>query len=176
MLMTSCYAFRNQSEPEVWHNDQSLRHMYAYGAITTSGRPKEPLTSTLWHAKIKDPQNAQNVPKYLTIHHLTLATAEKLPGLISYLHNSFAEELERGRTYPQEILQGETYTQQTFEGYFFAADALVAITAHDESLVEGKQDGSAIETTLDQAQNGRNWEDCLAGIYYVSTALAKIDS
>ncbi|KAK7691761.1 hypothetical protein QCA50_005162 [Cerrena zonata] len=107
--------------------------MSAYGVITTAGRPKEPLASTLWHTKVKDPQSAQTAPKYLTLHHLTLATAEKLPGLISYLHKDFAEELERGRTYPQEILQGEEYTQSTFESYFFAADAIVAITGYEDT-------------------------------------------
>lgn len=147
--------------------------MSAYGAISTAGRPKEPLASTIWHTKVKDSQDAQTSPKYLTLHHLTLSTADKLPGLVSSLHKSFADELERGRTYPQEILQGDEYTQSAFESYFFAADAIVAIIGYDDSLFQSKPDGSVVTQTVEEAQSGRTWEESLAGVYYVGVTLQK---
>ena len=136
--------------------------MSAYGAITTSNRPTEPLASTLWHCK---PRGADS-PKYLTIHPLTLATAKTNPGLVEYLHSCFAEEVERGRTYPQAILQGEAYTQGMFEGYFFAADALVAVIGQGD-ILEGIADGGVIEKSVAEASGERTWEQSIAGVYYV---------
>ena len=143
--------------------------MSAYGAIKVAGRPTEPLASTIWHllTRKNDPQ-ATTGKGYVTIHHLTLQTALTHPGLIPYLHVSFADELDRGMTYPQEILQGESYTQTAFEGYFFAADVLVAVIGQDRAFAEGKGDGSEVRTTLDEARNGRSWKDSIAGFYYVS--------
>lgn len=144
--------------------------MSAYGAIRTSNRPTEPLATTIWYRPARKADLAQPSPSinYVTIHHLTLKAALEYSDLVPYLHASFAEELERGMTYPQEILQGETYTQLAFEGYFFAADVLVAIIGHDNAFAEGKQDGNEVRTTLDEARNGRSWEECIAGFYYVS--------
>ncbi|KAJ3485068.1 hypothetical protein NLI96_g5215 [Meripilus lineatus] len=143
--------------------------MSAYGAIRTSNRPTEPLATTIWYRPARKADLAQPSPSinYVTIHHLTLKAALEYSDLVPYLHASFAEELERGMTYPQEILQGETYTQLAFEGYFFAADVLVAIIGHDNAFAEGKQDGNEVRTTLDEARNGRSWEECIAGFYYV---------
>ena len=138
--------------------------MSAYGAISTRHRHLSALPSTLWHCKKSRDTSG---PQYITIHHLTLETASALPGLVSYLHKSFAVELERGMTYPQEILQGEVYTQGAFEGYFFAADVLVAITGVGE-LPDGAVDGSKVEVTAGEAKKGRAWEECVAGVYYVS--------
>ncbi|PSR74947.1 hypothetical protein PHLCEN_2v9436, partial [Hermanssonia centrifuga] len=136
--------------------------MSAYGAITTRNRPSGPLASTLWHCKPRTSPSA----KYLTIHHLTLADALTHSGLLQYLHTCFAEELERGMTYPQEILQGETYTQSMFEGYFFGADVLLGVVGEGD-LPDGKNDGSVVELLLDVARNGRSWEESVAGVYYV---------
>lgn len=146
--------------------------MSAYGAINTPQRPVEPLPSTIWHIPTKQTDTAISSKRdYLTIHHLTLQTALTHPDLVPYFYVSFADELERGMTYPQEILQGETYTQATFEGYFFAADVLVAIIGQDRVFAEGKQDGSQVGITLDEARNGRTWTESIAGFYYVSSSL-----
>ena len=142
--------------------------MSAYGAISTRDRPLAPLPSTLWHLQNRiSSSSSPDTPRYLTIHHLTLEAASSLPGLVSYLHAVFADELERGMTYPQEILQGEVYTQAMFEGYFFAADVLVAIIC-EEGLPKGVEDGSVVELTVEEAGRGRSCEDCVAGVYYVS--------
>lgn len=149
--------------------------MSAYGSISTSNRPVAPLHSTLWiYGKRKDNNSSgsrepvENIP-YLTLHHLTLETSHTLPGLVAYLHESFANELERGLTYPQEILQGEIYTQPMFEAYFFAADVLVAIIGRRDTFAEGKVDGSEIQLNVEEARGGRSWEECIAGFYYVSS-------
>lgn len=70
-------------------------------------------------------------------------------------------------TYPQEILQGEVYTQSTFESYFFAADALVGIVGR-EDLSEDNPDGSVVQLKIEQARSERTWEECVAGVYYVT--------
>ncbi|OBZ69727.1 hypothetical protein A0H81_10425 [Grifola frondosa] len=96
------------------------------------------LPSTKWHLKGKRPDS----PKYLTIHHLKLATALAQPGLVEYLHKVFADELERGLTYPQEILPGENYSREMFEGYYLAGDVLVAVLGEvDKQTESGWQDG-----------------------------------
>ncbi|KAI0343712.1 hypothetical protein BDW22DRAFT_1328265 [Trametopsis cervina] len=136
--------------------------MSAYGAISVSNRPTAALASTLWYCKTQ----AAAASKYVTMHHLTLETTSTLPGLVSFLHKVFADELERGMTYPQEILQGETYTQTMFEAYFFAADVLVGIVGSGD-VAEGQIDGSVIEFGLEEASSGRAWDDCVAGVYYV---------
>ncbi|KAI0821374.1 hypothetical protein BC629DRAFT_450002 [Irpex lacteus] len=147
--------------------------MSAYGSISTPNRPNAPLPSTLWHTKKKPTE--PSAPHYLTIHHLTLETASALPGLIAYLHKTFADELEKGLTYPQEILQGESYTQAMFEGYFFAADALVAISGEGE-IPEGAADGSRTKISIAEASRGRPWEYAVAGVYYPEVGVCSAHS
>lgn len=145
--------------------------MSAYGAIHAARTSSESLPSTFWRLSArKTDLHARTGTGYVTIYHLTLAKALTYPDLIPYLHASFADELERGMTYPQEILQGESYTRSAFEAYFFAADVLLAIIGPDKAFAEGKQDGSEVRITLDEARNGRSWEECIAGFYYVSLA------
>lgn len=67
-------------------------------------------------------------------------------------------------TYPQEILQGETYTLEMFENYFFAADVIVGIIGEGEAP---GVDGASTPVGIEEARNGRKWEDCVAGVYYV---------
>ncbi|KAF7799918.1 hypothetical protein EIP86_011161 [Pleurotus ostreatoroseus] len=150
--------------------------MSAYGAISSRKHVDGPLASTFWLCKARI--GGANAPAYLTIHHLTLATAQGFPGLVEYLHNCFAAELEKGMTYPQEILQGEPYTQAMFEGYFFAGDVLVAIVGEDKIATPGQNmDGAEVQIGLEEARNGRSWEACVAGCYYrakgFGTVLAK---
>ena len=135
--------------------------MSAYGKFTSRRQVKGTLATTIWHCKPR-----AGVSTYVTIHHLTLGRAATFDGLVSYLHGCFAEEVERGMTYPQEILQGESYTQTMFEDYFFAGDVLLAI-AGSEEMPERKVDGSEVQITLEEAKNGRSWEECVAGLYYV---------
>ncbi len=67
--------------------------MSAYGAIQRA-YTGDGLPSTVWYSSSKT--------KYATIHHLTLQTAKPLDGLIEYLHQVFAEEVDGGKSYPQE--------------------------------------------------------------------------
>ena len=97
--------------------------MSAYGAILNSHRPARPLPSTSWKI-VPHPTSQDAITRSLTIHHVTLATALALPGLVQYLHNVFVDELERGMTYPQEIHPGEEYTQAMFESYYFSGDEI----------------------------------------------------
>ena len=136
--------------------------MSAYGATNTPANTIF-LPSTTWHLKSKRP----DTPSSLTIHHLTLATAEALPGLVDYIHKTFADELERGQTYPQEILAGEEYTRALFDAYYFAKDVLVAVLGKEGDAPQ--QDGAAFQAGFADAVGGRSWEKSIAGCYYVST-------
>jgi hypothetical protein len=136
--------------------------MSAYGAIasTTSSRP--PLASTVWPAK-----PSATGPSTLTLHHLTLARATELPGLLDCLHSAFAQIIEEGATYPQEILAGEEYKRDSFDAYFFAGDVIVAIVGHEETNhpVQGAP-GQEVQVDIKAAAKGRPWEECVAGFYY----------
>ncbi|KAI0767064.1 hypothetical protein C8Q74DRAFT_1277870 [Fomes fomentarius] len=137
--------------------------MSAYGVINRSN--SAPLPSTTWLLRFKRP----DPPSFLTIHHLTLQTAEKVPGLVDYLHGVFAEELERGRTYPQEIITGDVYTRDQFAAYYFAADVLVGVQGRQEDLriLDSAEDGSQVSTGITEAIGGRTLEESVAGCYYV---------
>lgn len=149
---------------------ESLITMSAYGAIITPNSRKKPLPTTSW--TLLPTRNFQNGrPQSIDIHHLTLATARALPGLVEYLHGVFADELERGMTYPQEIYEGEPYTQDMFESYYFAADVLVAVTGHETEEVSERVDGGKVSTDIETARRGREWAECIAGCYYVSLPL-----
>ena len=144
-----------------------LRRMSAYGAIKRSNSGPPP--STTWRLKSKRPDS----PKSLTVHHVTLETAKQYPGLVDYLHRVFADELERGQTYPQEILPGEVYTREQFDAYYFAADVLVAVTAlpAQDGAADplDAEDGSQVTVGFGEVIGGRAWEECIAGCYYVSS-------
>ncbi|EIW54469.1 uncharacterized protein TRAVEDRAFT_131785 [Trametes versicolor FP-101664 SS1] len=138
--------------------------MSAYGVI--SSRSLSSLPSTTWKLASK----RSGAPKHLTLHHVTLETARALPGLVDYLHRTFADELAGGRTYPQEILPGEVYTREQFDAYYFAADVLVAVLgqpASDSVSAADAPDGSIVSIGFAEAVSGRAWEECLAGCYYV---------
>ncbi|KDQ55227.1 hypothetical protein JAAARDRAFT_37753 [Jaapia argillacea MUCL 33604] len=136
--------------------------MSAYGAIKAPTRTSDPLPSTIWSTKALPSQS-----NYITLHHLTLSTALTHLGLIDYLWREFAEEVERGLTYPQEMLQGEVFTKEMFEAYFFAGDAFVGIVGSGK-VEEGLEGGvREVEGGVDKAAAGRKWEDCVAGFYYV---------
>lgn len=143
--------------------------MSAYGAILGPLRSADLLPSTIWKAASKRTSEDEN-PRFLTIHHLTLSSALALPGLVQYLHGVFVDELERGMTYPQEIRTGEEYTQAMFESYYFAGDVLIAILGHGKHANESV-DGSEIATDINDARQGREWAECIAGCYYVTSSV-----
>ena len=138
--------------------------MSAYGAITTPTNTIF-LPSTTWHLNSK----RLDTPSSLTIHHLTLEAAEAFPGLVDYIHKTFADELERGQTYPQEILAGGEYTRASFDAYYFAKDVLIAVLGKEGD--EPQQDGAVFDAGLAEAVAGRSWEESIAGCYYVSTSV-----
>ncbi|RPD57750.1 hypothetical protein L226DRAFT_537624 [Lentinus tigrinus ALCF2SS1-7] len=139
--------------------------MSAYGAIKRSN--SAPLLSTTWRLQSKRPDS----PKYLTVHHITLETAKQYPGLVDYLYRVFADELERGQTYPQEIQPGEVYSRDQFDAYYFAADVLVAVLGlpAQDGVADplDAEDGSQVSVGFGEAIGGRTWEECIAGCYYV---------
>ncbi|GJE91420.1 hypothetical protein PsYK624_075700 [Phanerochaete sordida] len=132
--------------------------MSAYGTVTRA-QPATQLAATAWRCTPR-----AGAPTHLTLHHLTLARAAALPGLLAYLHACFADELERGATYPQEVLPGETYTREQFEGYYFGADVIMGLVGTGGAPAE---DGEEVRTDVEQARAGRSWEECVAGVYYV---------
>ncbi|EMD33140.1 hypothetical protein CERSUDRAFT_118204 [Gelatoporia subvermispora B] len=140
--------------------------MSAYGAITSTRKQVETLPSTFWRLKPRN-RTLDAAGGYLTIHHVTLESAREIPGLISYLHFVFTQELERGSTYPQEILPDETYTVDAFEAYYFAADVLVAVLCSSSAPSDDFANGAVVELSLEQARKERSWEDSIAGCYYV---------
>lgn len=129
--------------------------MSAYGDIKRLVNDA-PLSSTIW---ITAALNG-NESSYVTVHHLTLPIARQLPGLLTYLGAVFAKEVEDGLTYPQEGEMG----QDTFEAYFFAADVFVGIVGGSPRTDRAD---AAIELSIEEAQVGRTWEECVAGYYYV---------
>lgn len=144
--------------------------MSAYGAIPSPSNRGPPPSATIWPI-----QAARNVnptvthtnasSKWLTIHHLTLDSAQLLPGLIDYLNATFAQEVECGMTYPQEGEIGRA----AFEGYFFAGDVFVGIPIIADEIGWKRQGGvRLIDLGVEVARNGRAWEDCVGGFYYVS--------
>ncbi|EJF57528.1 hypothetical protein DICSQDRAFT_183139, partial [Dichomitus squalens LYAD-421 SS1] len=134
--------------------------MSAYGAIAAH-KNSSPLPTTIWQFKSK----GFDTPSTLTVHHFTLARAEAFSGLIDYIHKTFADELERGQTYPQEILPGEEYTRALFDAYYFAGDVLIAVLGREGDQLQ--QDEAESPIGFIEAVGGRGWEECIAGCYYV---------
>ena len=131
--------------------------MSAYGPIGSASRTATLLPTTRW--RLNPTSKFTPAPNsYLTIHHVTLATASAIPGLVGYLRKTFADELERGLTYPQEILPGETYTLEAFQAYYFAADVLVAVVggSADREVVDGEE----VELSLSKAIDGKTGGVC----------------
>jgi hypothetical protein len=139
--------------------------MSAYGALSSKTSSIPPLASTVWPVTSRAGGGASHV----TIHHLTLARAAALPGLLDTLHAAFAAIIEEGMTYPQEILQGEAYTRDAFDAYFMAADVIVAVAGHGNAPASVSDSAAVVEVQsgIDEARDGRSWDECVAGFYYV---------
>lgn len=135
--------------------------MSAYGTIARPTTSTIPIASTYWICETRNVHKATSERPGpdtlgLTVHHLTLATARALPGLIEHLYSVFALDIEAGLTYPQETLDG----QEAFESYFFAADVFVGIVCEHISEV--------VKLDIEQSKGDRSWQGCVAGFYYVS--------
>lgn len=153
--------------------------MSAYGAITRKSAALQ--LPTIWKIKRKRKPLSSDSWQYIVTYHLTLETASQpsRAGLLDYLHTEFADEVERGVTYPQETLVGERLTREAFESYFFAADVILGLIVSGQSLVglgvdvdaleEGK--GKEEDVAFDKVREGKVWADCVAGLYYVGSVM-----
>jgi len=144
--------------------------MSAYGTITRPATNAIPLTSTFWECETKHAHRVTSgkpgsFPSCLTIHHLTLATARALPGLIEYLNSVFALDIQAGLTYPQEILD----SQEAFEAYFFAADVFIGIVGEGAAVIAKHMTEGINEVvmSIEESKGDRSWLDCVAGFYYI---------
>lgn len=138
--------------------------MSAYGVINRPQRTSY-LPATLWDSPRVEPD--LGTQSFVTIHHIDRAAVERIQtGLFNYLHSIFADEVDKGLTYPQEDIRDPA----AFGTYFFGGDVLVAIAGKgDPPAIESEARGvREIEQSPDAARNGRTWEACVAGFYYVS--------
>jgi len=137
--------------------------MSAYGAIPRPSALDTLLASTIWECTPTRLHEA-TAPSWLTIHHLTLAAAKALPGLIEHLNSVFALEIEAGITYPQETMEGDG----AFEAYFFAGDVFVGIVGGGPPGTAASAAAKGVKVmSIEESQNGRSWKDCVAGFYYI---------
>ncbi|KAJ7818187.1 hypothetical protein B0H14DRAFT_1376500 [Mycena olivaceomarginata] len=131
--------------------------MSAYGAISrSSGVISAPLPATFWNVRRALGDSTQ----YVTVHHIpTVAAARLHPGLVEYLGAVMATEVEGGMTYPQESMPADA-----FESYFFSGDVFLAISHSGNT---GGSEGTETPLTIEEARQGRAWQDSVAGYYYV---------
>lgn len=153
--------------------------MSAYGAISKPIYQSILLSPTLWRVKSKSNSGVAAPAQYVVMFHLTLAAATSHEGLVDFMHNEFADEIERGDTYPQEALPGERLTKEAFVSYYFAADVLLGLVTSEDDLLKlgascsdlDEETGKEIQTDFDAVRAGRDWKDCVAGFYYVRSNL-----
>ncbi|GLB37740.1 putative acetyltransferase (GNAT) family protein [Lyophyllum shimeji] len=129
--------------------------MSAYGSIKRSTQDSAPLPASIWPV-----QAASDHGAYVSVHHLTLSTAQHLEGLLDYLNAVFAQEVEDGLTYPQEGEMGRS----TFEAYFFSADVFVGMVGSPGQM--NNREGE-VDLDIEVARGGRPWDQCVAGFYYI---------
>lgn len=145
-------------------------NMSAYGAIAKPTGIETILPPTVW--RCPSPDGRQKM-LFIVMHHITLANAP--PTLVDVMYKEFADEVERGNTYPQEVVEGARYTREDFEAYYFAADVMIGLHVSEQDIdllgvkVSDIQGEKGLETTMsiDKVKNGRPWEECIAGFYYV---------
>ncbi|KAL5483186.1 hypothetical protein ACEPAI_8415 [Sanghuangporus weigelae] len=146
--------------------------MSTAGAIS---KPSTQLNATLWKVRPKDED--QDVSR-VVMFHLTLENAPS--DLVAFMYKEFADEVNRGDTYPHEPDSGTRHSREAFEVYFFfAAEVLVAIRIGRSTLPEllpGIDATSVSETkalenpdsiTLENITNSRSWKDAVAGFCHV---------
>ena len=147
--------------------------MSAYGALSRPAHASPlRLPTTVW-SHPRDPQTL------LTLFHIDPSILVDGPGttLFDYLHAVFADEVDKGLTYPQEDMRD----LDAFKAYFFAADVVIAIVRSPEERVTASAPASEstdgewerrvvpreVEVDLERARAGRTWDECLVGFYYV---------
>ncbi|KAI9459963.1 hypothetical protein HD554DRAFT_1599688 [Boletus coccyginus] len=143
--------------------------MSAYGALSRSARASPlRLPTTAW-LHPRDPQTT------ITLFHFdSSAIGDALsPSLFNHLHAVFADEVDKGLTYPQEDVRDP----DLFRAYFFAADVVIAIMGLGPqeaysglSALGSEQDDDVpreVEVDLERARAGRSWDECVVGFYYV---------
>ena len=155
--------------------------MSAYSAtlLTRMNKGGPPLPTTRWTTKDK----ATGSQISIDLHHLTLETVSKgSPGLVEYLHSTFAQVVEEGKTYLIEVAEGERYSRRAFESYFFA-DVIVGLLADEGNRTGGSvkhQEGVDIVSRADNlfgssgsSEDGQppRWEDIIVGFCYVCPQL-----
>jgi len=160
--------------------------MSAYGTISRA--PRTPyLPSTIWpwpeqasrldsrqgpNPTLSDPSQRNVKFSTISIHHIDeYAVRKGHEGLFEYLHSVFANEVDKGMTYPQE----DVHDSAIFTSYFFVADVIVAVAGtkgdgvNVGTVVDGPGDQAVeeVDMGLDEARGGRSWEECVIGFYYV---------
>ncbi|GJJ08460.1 hypothetical protein Clacol_002678 [Clathrus columnatus] len=89
---------------------------------------------------------------YLAVYHLA---EHNMPSeLATYLYETFQAELEKGMTYPQEY----PMTSSGFDVYFLGNDVFVGVLVKNTITVI---------SNIEQARDGREWNACVGGTYYV---------
>ncbi|GJN91742.1 hypothetical protein Rhopal_004765-T1 [Rhodotorula paludigena] len=86
--------------------------------------------------------------------------------LLAFLKDTFNDVVEEGRTYPQM----GTLSLDDFANYFFAADCFIGLL--DTAAPAELGDASAgldrePGLTLEKVAAGRDWKECVLGMYYV---------
>lgn len=143
--------------------------MSAYGAIKRTGLSSSTLAPTIWASKTKE-----GTLEGVSVYHLRRESAQDLPGLVEYLHETFVKYVEEGRTYPQE---GDM-NKETFETYFLAEDLFLGVKpiatvgAPSSEIVDGQE----TRVTILDAKGARSWDDTIAGFYYVSSNGHSLDA
>jgi hypothetical protein len=118
--------------------------MSPYGAAPARPPRTEAIAPTIYDGRI-------------SVYHVT---KESCPAeLINVLCEEFEKELGVGRTYPQEGPIGA----ESFKDYFFHGDVFVGI------IIPECEDASMLHADVEAARAGREWNDCVAGSYYVLT-------
>lgn len=121
---------------------------------------------------LSDPSQRNVKFSTISIHHIDEdAVRQGHEGLFEYLHSVFANEVDKGMTYPQEDVRDRAI----FASYFFAADVIIAIAGISGEDVNvgtvvdgpGAQAVKEVDMGLDEARGGRSWEECVIGFYYV---------
>jgi hypothetical protein len=98
---------------------------------------------------------------FVTIRHIDRFMEHAQTDLFNFLHSIFANEVDKGLTYPQEDIRDP----EAFRAHFFGGDVLVGIAGSgDLPAIKNEHRGvREIELGLDTARNGRTWEARVAG-------------
>ncbi|RAK97422.1 GNAT family N-acetyltransferase, partial [Aspergillus ibericus CBS 121593] len=87
----------------------------------------------------------------ITLYPITTGPSTLPHSLTTYLHEQFSLEIEKGCTYPME----SPMEYELYRNYWFGTFAVVAVVDEEEHPGE------------DGLREGRNWEECCLGTFYV---------